>query len=326
MRVIAFGFLCLTLVLGHLSGLEANEVRLPSDLSQVAFVKVSERIYVLHGIQEMPNAENRGLISNTGIVLTESGVVVVDSGGSYEIGRLIVERVKKLTSKPIIAVFNSHIHGDHWLGNSAIREAFSNVRIYAHRKAIERLKAGEAEHWRDIMQGMIGKKMGGNIKSFLPDAALEGGEKLTFGGTNLRIHHTGHAHTDSDIMIEAPEQRLLFTGDVVEYGRLVSSDVPEDFDVKGQIAAIKYMLGLPVDIFVPGHGETGGREIPLAALRFLEILYSSVKKNYHAGLKDFEMKEKVVSDLHDYQGWFNFDEIGRMISFVYQQVEFEDFN
>lgn len=326
MRVVAFGFLCLMLGLGNLTRLEANEVKLPSDLSQVGFVKVSKRIYILHGLQEMPDPENKGLISNTGIVLTESGVVVVDSGGSYEIGRLIVERIKKLTDKPIIAVFNSHIHGDHWLGNSAIREAFPEVRIYAHRKAIERLNAGEAKHWRDIIQGMVGKKMGGSIKSFLPDAALEGGEELTFGGEHLRIHHPGHAHTDSDIMVEALEQRLLFTGDVVEYGRAVSSDVPEDFDARGQIAAIRYMLKLPVDIYVPGHGKTGGREIPLAALRFLDILYSSVKKNYHAGLKDYEMKEKVVADLHDFHDWFNFGEIGRMISFVYQQVENEDFN
>lgn len=326
MRIIGLGFLCLTFALGHPAGLEANEVKLPSDLSQVGFVKVSKRIYVLHGLQQMPNARNRGLISNTGIVLTERGVVLVDSGGSYEIGRLIAERVKKLTNKPIIAVFNSHIHGDHWLGNAAIREAFPKVRIYAHRRAIERLNAGEAEYWRDVIQRMTKKKMGSNIKSFLPDAALEGGEKMTFGREHLRIHHPGHAHTDGDIMVEALEQRLLFTGDVVEYGRAVSSDVPEDFDAKGQIAAIKYMLKLPVDIFVPGHGETGGREIPLAALRFLEILYSSVKKNYHAGRKDYEMKERVVSDLHDYQGWFNFDEIGRTISFVYQQVESEDFN
>lgn len=326
MRIIGLGFLCLMSALGRPAGLAANEVNLPRDRSQVAFVKVSDRIYVLHGLQQMPNAGNKGLISNTGIVLTESGVVVVDSGGSYEIGKLIVERVRRLTGKPIIAVFNSHVHGDHWLGNSAIREAFPKVRIYAHRKAIERLNAGEAKHWRDLIQGMIKEKKGGNITSFLPDAALEGGEKMTFGGTNLQIHHPDHAHTDSDIMVEAPQQRLLFTGDVVEYGRLVSSDVPEDFDAKGQIAAIKYILKLPVDVFVPGHGKTGGREVPLAALKFLEILYASVKSNYHAGLKDYEMKERVVSDLREYRDWLNFDEIGRMISFVYQQVEIDDFN
>ena len=73
---------------------------------------------------------------------------------------------------------------------------------------------------------------------------------------------------DSDIMVEAPAQRLLFTGDIVEHGRAVSSDVPQDFNAKGQIEAIRYALELPVDTFVPGHGVMGGREIPQAALDF----------------------------------------------------------
>jgi glyoxylase-like metal-dependent hydrolase (beta-lactamase superfamily II) len=302
----------------------ANEVKLPANLSEVSFSKVSERIYVLHGLQAMPDPHNAGMISNTGVVLTETGVVVVDSGGSHAIGRLIVEKIKDLTDKPIIAVFNSHIHGDHWLGNSAIREAFPNVRIYAHNRAIQRLQDGEAENWRGIIDRMIGDKESAR-HSVLPDTVLEGGEVINFGATVLKVHHTGHAHTDSDIMVEAPGQRLLFTGDIVEYGRLVSSDVPRDFDAKGQIEAIRYILALPVDIYVPGHGETGGKRIPQTALRFLETLYASVKRHYDEGLADYQMKERVIADLSEFSGWFNFDQIGKMISFVYQQVEAADF-
>jgi glyoxylase-like metal-dependent hydrolase (beta-lactamase superfamily II) len=302
----------------------ANEVKLPANLSEVSFSKVSERIYVLHGLQAMPDRHNAGMISNTGVVLTETGVVVVDSGGSHAIGRLIVEKIKDLTDKPIIAVFNSHIHGDHWLGNSAIREAFPNVRIYAHNRAIQRLQDGEAENWRGIIDRMIGDKESAR-HSVLPDTVLEGGEVINFGATVLKVHHTGHAHTDSDIKVEAPGQRLLFTGDIVEYGRLVSSDVPRDFDAKGQIEAIRYILALPVDIYVPGHGETGGKRIPQTALRFLETLYASVKRHYDEGLADYQMKERVIADLSEFSGWFNFDQIGKMISFVYQQVEAADF-
>ena len=149
---------------------------------------------------------------------------------------------------------------------------------------------------------------------------------MTFGEEHLRIYHPDHAHTDTDIMIEVREQRVLFTGDVVEYKRTVSSDVPKDFNAKGQIAAIKKILKLPVDVYVPGHGKPGGREVPMAALRFLETLYASVRKYYRAGLMDFQMKPKVIADLHEFQDWFNFGEIGRMISFVYQQVELEEFD
>lgn len=303
---------------------EANEIRLPENLSEVSLSKVSEGIYVLHGLHALPDPHNAGLISNTGVVVTEAGVVAVDSGGSYAVGRLIVEKIRGLTDKPIIAVFNSHIHGDHWLGNAAIRDAFPNARIFAHTRAIQRLRDGEAETWRSIIMRMTGD---GELtwRTVLPDTALVGGEVINFGATALKVHHTGHAHTDSDIMLEASGQRLLFTGDIFEYGRLVSSDVPQDFDAMGQIEAIKYILKLPLDKYVPGHGETGGKQIPLTALRFLETLYDSVKRHYDAGLVDYQMKEMVASDLSEFSGWFNFDQLGRMISYVFQQVEAADF-
>ena len=305
------------------SNLHADEISLPSDLSGVSLVEVSKNIYVLHGIHAMPDQKNVGLISNSGVILTASGAIVVDSGGSYAVGRLMVQKIKEITDKPIIAVFNSHIHGDHWLGNSAIRESFPNAKFYAHKKAIQRLKSGEAENWLDIMQKMVGKKAAG--LTFIPDQALEGGENIKIDNLGLKIHHTGHAHTDSDIMVEVPGNRLLFTGDVVEYGRLVSSDVPRDFNAKGQIEAIKFILNLPIDIYVPGHGETGGKEIPEAALKFLQLFYESVERNYNAGLADYEMKEQVSKDLSAYSGWFNYDQLGRMISFVFQQIESADF-
>lgn len=53
-------------------------------------------------------------------------------------------------------------------------------------------------------------------RSVLPDHKRIGGEKLNIGGKDFKIHHTGHAYTDSDVMIELTASRVLFTGDIVE--------------------------------------------------------------------------------------------------------------
>jgi glyoxylase-like metal-dependent hydrolase (beta-lactamase superfamily II) len=302
----------------------ANEVHLPENPEDVTLQKISNRIYVVHGLHELPNSQNKGLISNSGVILTDSGVVIVDSGGGLEVGRRILELIKQVTDMPVIAVFNTHIHGDHWLGNMAVRTSYPSVQIYAHERAIKRLNEGEAENWLQIITTMTGLESAG-AEVVLPDKALHGDEQLSFGGHTLVIHHTGHAHTDSDIMVEVPSAKTLFTGDIVEHGRAVSSDVPQDFNAKGQIEAIKYALQLPVDIYVPGHGATGGKEIPEASLLFLEALYVSVKKYYDEGLQDFEMKNKVIADMAVYSSWFNFEELGRLVSFVYLQIEEEDF-
>ena len=302
----------------------ANEVHLPENPEDVFLQKVTERVYVVHGLHELPNQQNKGFISNSGVILTESGVIIVDSGGGLEVGRRILELIKEVTDMPVIALFNTHVHGDHWLGNKAIRESYPGVQIYAHERAIKRLNEGEAENWLQIMANMVGSESAGK-GAVLPDIALYGDEQISFGGHTLIIHHTGHAHTDSDIMVEVPSAKTLFTGDIVEHGRAVSSDVPQDFNAKGQIDAIKYALELPVDIYVPGHGVTGGKEIPEASLLFLETLYASVRKYYDEGLQDFEMKNKVILDMKAYSNWFNFEELGRLVSFVYLQVEEEDF-
>ena len=113
--------------------------------------------------------------------------------------------------------------------------------------------------------------------------------------------------------------------DIVASKRVPHSDVPQDANFKGTITAINAMLARPIDIFIPGHGVTGGREVPEASLRFLEILHSSVTKYYNNDLESFEMKGKVRTDLNKYKDWNNFHVIDRVINFVYQEVERENF-
>ena len=191
-------------------------------------------------------------------------------------------------------------------------------------KAIERLSNGEAEQWLDVFMQATDGSIDGTT-AVLPDKALKGGETIDIAGITYKIHHTGHAHTDNDIMIEYASDKVLFAGDIVIYGSIVSGARPEDFSAKGQIEAVEYALSLPIDIYVPGHGPTGGRDIPEASKRFLEVLYDSVQRYYDEGLSDFEMRDKVVADLKEFSDWSGFERIGRLISFVNQQVEAAEF-
>ena len=302
----------------------AHNIKIPKDIKELKLTKMTENVYVVHGMQSMPNKINKGFISNSGIVISKEGVVIVDTGGSLKIGEMLLTKIKEVTDKPVIAVFNTHLHGDHWLGNASIRKAYPDVNIYAHERAIERLANGEAEQWIDIFSQATGNNLKASA-AVLPNKALKGGEQIDIAGNSYKVHHTGHAHTDNDIMIEYPGDKTLFAGDIVTYGNIVSSARPEDFSAKGQIKAIEYALSLPIDLYVPGHGTTGGREIPEATKRFLEVLYSSVQKYYDEGLSDFEMRDKVVGDLKEFKDWSGYEGIGRLISFIFQQVEAAEF-
>ena len=97
--------------------------------------------------------------------------------------------------------------------------------------------------------------------------------------------------------------------------------LPHDAYYKGQIEAIQSILQLPLHVYIPGHGITGDRKLPESSLAFLEVLYGSVEKYFENGLNDFEMKDQVIADLKKYQDWNNFEEIGRVISYVYLEIE-----
>lgn len=321
MKYSIINILCLLILTGVS---HAHDINVPASIEAYSFKQVTKNIYVVHGTQALPSIKTRGFMNNPSMITTANGVIIVDPGSSDEIARELLEKIKKITAKPVIAVFNTHVHGDHWLGNHGIRTAYPSVPIYAHQRMIERVNAGEGEDWIKLFMGMTNKATDGT-KVVAPTVGLKGGETLKLDGITLRIHHTGHAHSDSDIMIEVVEDKGLFFGDIVASNRVPNSDVPQDANFKGTIQAIKQMLKGSSTYFIPGHGLSGGREVPEASLDFLVKLLKSVTRYYKQGLTDFEMKDKVINDLSEFKDWHNFKEMGRVISFVYQEVESDNF-
>ena len=279
--------------------------------------KLTERVYVVHGPNEMPNKANQGFMNNPGFVLVRNGVVVIDPGSSVQVGDLLLKKIASVTKDPVIAVFNTHIHGDHWLGNDAIRRAYPKAVIYAHPKMMAKTQ-GEGANWIRLMNQLTDGGIRGT-KAVSPGLGIENNETLTLAGLHFRIYHTGVAHTDGDIMVEVVEDKVMFMGDNAVVERTARLD---DGHFLGNIEACEVALRTGAQHFVPGHGKSNGREVVTAYRDWLRALLGSVKKHYAKGMSDFEMKDKVIADLKPYQKWAMFDsEIGKLISLAWLQVE-----
>jgi glyoxylase-like metal-dependent hydrolase (beta-lactamase superfamily II) len=286
-------------------------------------VRVTDRIYAIYGPFDLPNPENRGFRNTVVIVLTTAGVVLFDPGGSAWSGERIVERIKSVTDEPVVAVFNSHAHGDHWLGNEGVKKAYPAAVIYGHPKMKAKVEGADGERWLDLINRVTEGKAGGE-KVVAPDKVVNDGDVIDIGDTKFRIYHTGPAHTDNDISIEIVGEDALFTGDVVRNQFLGMME--EDASFKGNIAAIDFMLGKNFKHYIPAHGSAGGRELLNEYRAYLVTLKSTVKLFYDDGLADFEMKPDVVKALEDYQQWPGFDiRVGPHISRVYLEIEAEEF-
>ncbi|MEJ2142383.1 MAG: MBL fold metallo-hydrolase [Gammaproteobacteria bacterium] len=285
--------------------------------------RLTDNVYVIFGPLELPDEKNQGFRNNIGIIQTSKGVVISDPGGSASAGEMVVRKVKTLTKKPIVAVFNSHAHGDHWLGNEAIKKHYPSATIYGHPNMKKKVESAEGTRWVDMINQRT-KNTANGKRAVAPDNTVNDGDLITIGDTKFRVHHTGRAHSDNDIMVEVIDQKILFTGDVVRNGMLGLMN--EDASFVGNINAIDVILKKEFDLYIPGHGKSGRHEIAKNYRNYLNIVYTSVKKMYAQGLADFEMKKTIKKSVSRYKNWVAFDMLlGPSISRAYLEVEAEEF-
>jgi glyoxylase-like metal-dependent hydrolase (beta-lactamase superfamily II) len=284
------------------------------------FVAVADNVYVMHGPLTQPNVENRGFMNNPAVIVGKTGLIMIDPGSSLQVGDKILEEVAKISNKPVLAVFNSHIHGDHWLGNQAVKNAYPEIDIYAHAKTIAQSQDSEGLIWLDLMlQRTEGFSRGTEIVPV--NKAVKHSDRILIDGEEFLIHSMLPSHTDTDIMIEHVGSRTIFMGDNclnLRMGRFDNSG-----SIIGTIAALEYIAALNFDNVVPGHGPSGGNEdIVVPYLNYLRQLEKAVAQGLEEELEDYEIKEKVLPQFAYISDWSEFDvQFGPNLNKMYLELE-----
>ena len=286
-------------------------------------IRVTDKIQIIYGPFDLPDSQNRGFRSNVVIVSTNEGVVILDPGGSAYVGEMVVKIVKTMTQSPIVAVFNSHAHGDHWLGNEGITRHYPEVAIYGHPTMKAKVEGTVGDYWLEMINKVTEGTADGR-RVVAPNMVVNDGDEITIGDTVFHVYHTGPAHTDNDIMVEVVGENTLFMGDVVRNGLIGMME--DDSDFKNNIATIDFIVSKNFRYNIPAHGEIGGADMPLNYRLYLETLRNTVGELYQQGLEDFEMKEVAKNAVSAYKEWAGFDiRVGAHISRVYLEIEAEDF-
>lgn len=281
--------------------------------------QVAPGLYVIHGPVGYPSPENQGFMNNPAFLITNDGVIVVDPGSSVQTGEMVLRQIRKVTDKPLIAVFNTHVHGDHWLGNQAMRAQAPDVPIYGHPNMIEKVKKGAGQEWvQRMMNATNGATEGTDVQG--PTQAMSGGDSISVGDLTFKAHYYPHVHTTTDLMIEVPERGILFLGDNACNHRIVRMD---DGSFLGSVEALDGIKeASDAQVLIPGHGQTGGWEIVDDYRDYLGGLYESVAELYEAGISDFDMKPQVADRLSRFKDWPGFEEeLGKHISLAYLEAE-----
>lgn len=231
-----------------LCGLLAGAAVAADDLDYgLAPRKVAEDTWVLIGKTEDFNRANGGNIVNTAFIVTTEGVVVIDSGPSRRYAQQMRRAIARVTEKPVIRVFNTHHHPDHFLGN----QAFAGIPTAALAATI----AGQREEGGAFTDNVY-RLSGDWIKGTEPVPA---GEALrpgvqSIGGHELELISLS-GHTSGDLVVLDRSTGVLFAGDLVFYQRAPTTP---HASIAQWLAALDRLAAVPYRLLVPGHGDPVG--------------------------------------------------------------------
>ncbi len=297
---------------------------------------------------------------NAAVILTNDGVIVVDSHSKPSAAFALYREIQSITKQPIRKIINTHFHWDHWQGNQVYAEAFPDLEIISSErtrenltrpdagvggipyiekqlaavpKEIEKLKddivratspAQRARLEANLQQTQAYLEELKQLKPALPTRTLASSVKLNEGGREIEILQLGRGHTDGDVFIYLPKEKVVATGDaLIDWMPFMNDGFPEDW-VQTLDALEKYDFTR----VIPGHGDVAPRE-HLAFFRgYLTDLVAAIKQAADDGASLEEMKKGIPDRLAPKyeQGMSKYplgqyrDRIGLNIEIAYQKV------
>ncbi len=187
---------------------------------------------------------------NTGVVVGDDGVMVIDTQATPAMAEDVIRRIRGVTGKPIRHVVLSHYHAVRVLGASA----YGAEHIIASRGTWDLI----VERGRQDMDSEIQRfpRLFRGVETVpgltWPTLVFEGAMTLWMGGLEVRVAHLGRGHTKGDTVVWLPEDRILFSGDLVESG---ATPYAGDAYLADWPATLDAIEALEPATLVPGRGD-----------------------------------------------------------------------
>jgi quinoprotein relay system zinc metallohydrolase 2 len=275
-------------------------------------------LFLYQGPHEEATAANDGAIANAGFIVGRRCVAVVDTGGSLAAGRRLRLAIRQKTSLPVCYVINTHVHPDHVYGNAAFAPDAPAYIGHAHLAAAMQARAGA---YRRLLQRQLGEAAASESALIPPGTALDSALEVDLGDRVLQLRAWPTAHTDSDVTVFDRRSGTLWLGDLLFEGRVPALDG----SLKGWLAAMETLRGLPVRLAIPGHGAPGS-DWP-GALRSQERYLQALLHDVRQAVRDRKTLAQTVDGAatEERPRWLLFDDYhARNVTAAYTELEWEN--
>ncbi|MFF8801250.1 MULTISPECIES: quinoprotein relay system zinc metallohydrolase 1 [unclassified Methylobacterium] len=263
---------------------------LPAEAAPLTYpldpVEIAPRVWTIYGAPEPITRANGGAIANITVLDTSDGAVLIDAGPSHRYGTALKALAERLTGKPVVRVYLTHIHADHVLGATAFEPGTVS--------GGPALRGDLKRAGTDLTNGMYrvaGDWMRGTGVPEPARVASEGVE--TIGERRFRILPLA-GHTREDLCLFEESSGLLFPGDLVFLDRAATTP---DADPERWRGALASLGEIDHRLLIPGHGpvEAGRRGIDQTR-RWLDTVEARIDEGFSRGLDVTELMAEPLPD------------------------------
>jgi cyclase len=298
--------------------------------------------------------------SNAAVILTNDGVVVVDSHSKPSAAQALYWEIRGVSKHPVTKVINTHFHWDHWQGNQVYAAENPTLEIIASERTKENLTRPDAgvggipfiekqlaalpkeieQLKNDIMKASDPQQKARleanleqaeaylaelkSLKPTLPTRTVASTMTLNEQGREIQLLLLGRAHTDGDVFIYLPKEKVIASGDaLIDWMPFLNDGYPEEW-----IQTLNALEKVDFTHIIPGHGEVLPKEHLSFFRGYLTDLIATVKKAAADGATLEEMQKTIPDQLAPQyeRGMSKYplgryrDRVGLNIEMVYKKV------
>jgi cyclase len=261
--------------------------------------------------------------SNAGLVVGDGASLLVDTLFDLELtAEMLVSMSATTRAAPISTVVNTHANGDHCYGNQLL----AGTEIVASTATAEEmadvppstlaaLNAAPGE-LGELFRRFFGAFHFDGIEPTPPTRTFDGRLELDVGGRIVELIEVGPAHTRGDTIVHVPQTRTVFTGDILFIN---GTPIVWAGPLSNWIAACDLMLGMDVDVVVPGHGPVTDKGGVAQVRDYLSFIEREATERFTAGMDAWDAARDIA--LGSFSEWGESGRLAVNVEAVYRQLD-----
>ena len=272
------------------------------------FMKFADGVYVYVG---------KNFKSNTGIILTQDGVVLIDSGHEPTDSRAVMDAVKKLTPMPVRFLIDTEPHADHTTGHFVFSPPATIIAAAGAGESMRNRERQAPDRIAKLAATSPEMKAALEGYKFIPPQ-VEYSEKMTLyvGERTFELKYLKGVHSEADTAIWLPKERVLFSASAFVSEQI---NIFRPFvNISDILAAGKMMKALNPEHVIPGHGPPTTAKLFDDGEKYYALLVERVAEKVKEGKSLDDIKKDVK--MPEYANWASQDRMPTNIEAAYRMI------